>query len=127
MANFSEKVLCLFDKTKEQIFKEAARRGIPIYTSKNNYKSRNYLVAEIIYKDAYDCGREVAKSSCACSNHTAPTTTDYLIEDNYRDQTYKISITEEQKRLLDWLNEKGLFGDMFYSRWEQSYEDCGKI
>ena len=127
MANFNEKVLCLFDKTNEQIRKEAKRRGISTYDCKNGCKSREHLITEIIYKDAYDCGREVAKSSHACSNHTAPTTTDFLIEDNYRDKTYKISITEEQKRLLDWLNEKGLFGDMFYSRWEQNYEDCGKI
>ena len=127
MANFSEKVLYLFDKTYEQIRKEAKRRGISTYDCKNGYKSHERLIAEIIYKDAYDCGREVAKSSCTCSNHTTPTTTDFLIEDNYRDKTYKISITEEQKRLLDWLNEKGLFGDMFYSRWEQTYEDCGKI
>lgn len=131
---FNEKMLCLLTKTGEQIEKEAKRRGIPLYYESDNStkknKSRERLIMEIVYKDAYDDGRNnPVDTTCPenCPGKAVPKYTAYRVivgENNYM---FRIELTEEQNRLLDWLAQKDLLSDCFIEEWNKNYEDCGKI
>ena len=109
MANFNEKVLCLFNKNNEQLDKELARRGIPLTTGLHPYRenkvcSRERAIAEIIYKDAFDCGR--AESSAICPNGCKgkPEVEDYFLHINEIDNpTFNITLTDEQVAFFEWL------------------------
>lgn len=130
MANFNEKVLCLFSKNTQQIQKEAQRRGISTYTNVNGNKSRERMIAEIIYKDAYDCGRgNPVDTTCPanCRGKAEPETAEYEIYDCIREDRYKVELTEDQIRLLDWLSEKNLLGEVEYCEWDNPYRDIGRI
>ena len=56
MANFNKKVMCLFKKEREQLIKEARRRGLV-------FENPEQAIAEIIWKDAYDVGVNDGKHS----------------------------------------------------------------
>ena len=130
MANFNEKVLCLFSKNTQQIQKEAQRRGISTYTNVNGNKSRERMIAEIIYKDAYDCGRgNPVDTTCPenCCGRAEPETAEYEIYDCIREDRYKAELTEDQIRLLDWLSERNLLGEVEYCVWDNPYRDIGRI
>lgn len=130
MANFNEKVLCLFSKNTQQIQKEAQRRGISTYTNVNGNKSRERMIAEIIYKDAYDCGRgSTVNTECPvnCRGRVEPETVEYEIYDCIREDRYKVELTEDQIRLLDWLFEKNLLGEVEYCVWDEPYRNIGRI
>ena len=130
MAKFNEKVLCLFSKNTQQIEKEAQRRGISTYTNVNGCKSREHMIAEIIYKDAYDCGRgNPVDTTCPanCRGKAEPETTEYEIYDCIREDRYKVELTEDQIRLLDWLSEKNLLGEVEYCLWDEPYRNIGRI
>lgn len=130
MANFNEKVLCLFSKNTQQIQKEAQRRGISTYTNVNGNKSRERMIAEIIYKDAYDCGRgNPVDTTCPvnCRGKAEPETIEYEIYDCIREDRYKTELTEDQIRLLDWLSEKNLLGEVEYCIWDEPYRNIGRI
>lgn len=130
MANFNEKVLCLFSKNTQQIQKEAQRRGISTYTNVNGNKSREHMIAEIIYKDAYDCGRgNPVNTTCPanCRGKAKPETVEYEIYDCIREDRYKVELTEDQIRLLDWLSEKNLLGEVEYCLWDEPYRNIGRI
>ena len=130
MANFNEKVLCLFKKNTQQIEKEAQRRGISTYNPVNGCKSREHMIAEIIYKDAYDCGRgNPVDTTCPanCRGKVEPETTEYEIYDCIREDRYKAELTEDQIRMLDWLSEKNLLGEVEYCLWDEPYRNVGRI
>lgn len=130
MANFNEKVLCLFSKNTQQIQKEAQRRGISTYTNVNGNKSRERMIAEIIYKDAYDCGRgNPINTECPvnCRGRVEPETVEYEIYDCIREDRYKVELTEDQIRMLDWLSEKNLLGEVEYGVWDEPYRNIGRI
>jgi hypothetical protein len=130
MAKFNEKVLCLFSKNTQQIQKEAQRRGISTYTNVNGNKSRERMIAEIIYKDAYDCGRgNPINTDCPvnCRGMAEPETAEYEIYDCIREDRYKAELTEDQIRLLDWLSEKNLLGEVEYCVWDEPYRNIGRI
>ena len=74
MANFNEKVMCLFKKEWEQLIKEARRRGI-------TFENAEQAIAEIIWKDAYDAGVNDGKHSLTKSQ-IAPTKM-YRFHDDY--------------------------------------------
>lgn len=134
---FKEKMLCLLMKSGEQIEKEAKRRGISLYCESDNpanpvksNKSRERLIMEIVYKDAYDDGRNnPVDTTCPenCPGRAVPEYTAYRIINGENDYMFRIELTEEQNRLLDWLAQKELLGDCLIEEWNKNYEDCGKI
>lgn len=130
---FKEKMLCLLTKNIEQIEKEAKRRGILLHYKSNNsaqeIKSRERLIMEIVYKDAYDDGRNnPVDTTCPenCPGKAVPEYTVYRIIDEHN-YMFRIELTEEQKRLLNWLVRKDLLSDCSIEEWNKNYEDCGKI
>lgn len=104
----NEKVMNVFNKNNEQLDKELARRGIPLTTGHHPYRenkicSRERAIAEIIYKDAFDCGR--AESSAVCPNGCKgkPKVENYFLRDHEGETCWNIALTDEQARLMDWL------------------------
>ena len=86
MANFNKKVMCLFKKGREQLIKEAQRRGLV-------FENPEQVIAEIIWKDAYDAGVNDGKHSLTRSQITP--TKMYLFHDNYSGVDYRISINKD--------------------------------
>ena len=128
MANFNEKVLCLFSKNTQQIQKEAQRRGISTYTNVNGNKSRERMIAEIIYKDAYDCGRSEAGRTCPEGCEGLPSYQDYFFKDHEEDTTFKLSLTEKQASVFEWLlSEYILNADVFSFYPASQVKDIGRI
>jgi hypothetical protein len=107
MAKFHEKVLCLFSKNTQQIEKEAQRRGISTYTKVNGCKSREHMIAEIIYKDAFDCGRSEASQTCPNGCKGKPEVENYFLHINEIDNpTFNVALTDEQVAFFEWLVEE---------------------
>ena len=109
----NEKVMNVFNKNNEQLDKELARRGLPYQTHSFTAKhgksmiSRERAIAEIIYKDAFDCGR--AESSAVCPNGCKgkPEVEDYFLHINEMDNpTYNVALTDEQVTFFEWLVEE---------------------
>ena len=109
----NEKVMNVFNKNNEQLDKELARRGLPYQTHSFTAKhgksmiSRERAIAEIIYKDAFDCGR--AESSAVCPNGCKgkPGVEDYFLHINEMDNpTYNVALTDEQVAFFEWLVEE---------------------
>lgn len=132
MAKFNDKVLCLFNKDYKQLKKEMERRGMV-------YESREKAIAKSIWKDAYDAGitegkdiaaRErgiVRNCSANCSSIMESKTYDYSIYDVIEDERYRVQLTDDQLRLLEWLNDKGLLVENDIEEWEELYENVGRI
>lgn len=106
----NDKVMNVFNKNNEQLDKELARRGLPYQTHSFTAKhgksmiSRERAIAEIIYKDAFDCGR--AESSTVCFNGCKgqPKVEDYFLHINEIDSpTFNIALTDEQVAFFEWL------------------------
>lgn len=129
MANFNEKVLCLFSKNTQQIEKEAQRRGISTYTPVNGCKSREHMIAEIIYKDAYDCGRgNPVDTTCPEGCEGKPTYKEYFFKDHEEDTTFKLSLTDKQVSVFEWLlTEYILNPDVFSFYSASQVQDVGRI
>lgn len=130
MANFNEKVLCLFSKNTQQIQKEAQRRGISTYTNVNGCKSREHMIAEIIYKDAYDCGRgSTVNTDCPanCRGMAKPETAEYELLDLCENTRYRIELTEDQVRLMHWLDNKGMLCEHEFTEWGEMFVNVGEI
>jgi hypothetical protein len=124
----------VFNKNNDQLEKELARRGLPytIYTPCYNKKiiSRERAIAEIIYKDAFDCGRgSTVNTECPvnCRGRVEPEIVEYEIYDCIREDRYKVELTEDQIRMLDWLSEKNLLGEVEYCVWDEPYRNIGRI
>ena len=109
----NEKVMNVFNKNNDQLDKELARRGLPYQTHSFTAKhgksmiSRERAIAEIIYKDAFDCGR--AESSAVCPNGCKgkPEVEDYFLHINEMDNpTYNVALTDEQVAFFEWLVEE---------------------
>ena len=109
----NEKVMNVFNKNNDQLDKELARRGLPYQTHSFTAKhgksmiSRERAIAEIIYKDAFDCGR--AESSAVCPNGCKgkPEVEDYFLHINEMDNpTYNVALTDEQVTFFEWLVEE---------------------
>jgi len=100
-----KKYMCLFNKNDEQLKKELQRRGIHLPSWEY---STQRAIAEIIYKDGYDCGKNPA-SNTPCPLPPTPEVEirDYLLMNDILGSTYQVSLTAEQKKFWDWLAEKG--------------------
>ena len=97
MANFNKKEMCLFKKEREQLIKEAQRRGL-------TYENAEQAIAEIIWKDAYDAGVNDGKHLIA-KNQIAATKM-YRFYDSYSGINYRsgmmiLLMWAESKRVLN--------------------------
>lgn len=118
MANFNKKVICLFKKEREQLIKEAQRRGL-------TYENTEQAIAEIIWKDAYEAGVNEAKRSFT-PNQITPTKM-YRFYDSYSGINYRISINKEQANAIQWVIDT--LNDPAYelTEWNDDFVDVGKI
>lgn len=104
----NEKVMNVFNKNNEQLDKELARRGIPLTTGHRPYRenkicSRERAIAEIIYKDAFDCGRAESSATCPNGCKGKPKVENYFLRDHAEETCWNIALTEEQVKLIEWL------------------------
>jgi hypothetical protein len=130
----NDKVMNVFNKNNDQLEKELARRGLPytIYTPCYNKKiiSRERAIAEIIYKDAYDCGRgNPIDTTCPanCRGVAKPETAEYELLDLCENTRYRIELTEDQVRLMHWLDNKAMLCEHEFTEWGEMFVDVGEI
>ena len=130
----NDKVMNVFNKNNEQLEKELARRGLPytIYTPCYNKKviSRERAIAEIIYKDAYDCGREsFVNADCPanCRGIAKPETAEYELLDLCENTRYRLELTEDQVRLMHWLENKTMLCEHEFTEWGEMFVNVGEI
>lgn len=121
-----KKYLCLFNKNEEQLKKELKRRGI--YLPSWEYSTQQ-AIAEIIYKDAFDCGKNPSPSNhCPLPPTPEPEVQDYSLTHNYYEKKYHISLTTEQKALLDWLIiHNFIVSDADFEDWDDDVIEVGRI
>ena len=135
MAKFNEKVVCLFNKDYKQLKKEAERRGMC-------YDTREKTIAKIIWKDAYDAGvnegiiegKNQSALSCTipncpvnCRGMAKPETAEYELYDLCENTRYRLELTEDQVRLLHWLDNKGMLCENEFTEWGEMFVDEGEI
>ena len=118
MANFNGKAMNLFKKTSGQLIKEAQRRGIV-------YKNDEQVIAEIIWKDAYDAGVNDGKHLLTRSQ-IAPTKM-YRFHDNYNGVDYRISINRDQANAIQWVIDTLNDPEYELTEWNNDIIDVGKI
>lgn len=118
MANFNKKVMCLFKKEREQLIKEARRRGLV-------FENTEQTIAEIIWKDAYDAGVNDGKHLLTKSQITP--TKMYRFHDCYSGVDYRISINREQANAIQWVIDT--LNDPAYelTEWNDDFVDVGRI
>lgn len=128
MAKFNDKVLCLFSKTYDQLKKEAERRGM-------RHDGREKTIAKIIWKDAYDAGVNAGKEaataapSCPanCCGNAKPEVEEYCLYDINEAIKYRLELTKEQVRAIEWMIDHNFTTDVELSEWCDSFEDVGRI
>ncbi len=129
MANFHEKVLCLFHKDYNQLKKEANRRGLA-------YDTREKTIAKIIWKDAYDVGivegRNQATYSARncpanCCGNAKPEVKEYCLYDINDAIKYRLELTEDQVSAIEWMIDHSFMPNVELSEWCDSFEDVGRI
>ena len=132
MAKFNDKVLCLFNKDYKQLKKEMERRGMV-------YESREKAIAKSIWKDAYDAGFTEGKNFASalgnavrncpanCCGNAKPEITEYSFYDMRDGVQYRLELTEEQARVINWIIDHGYLPDIELSKWANSFKDVGRI
>ena len=129
MAKFNDKVLCLFSKTYDQLKKEAERRGM-------RHDGREKTIAKIIWKDAYDAGVNAGKEAAAtaapscpanCCGNAKPEVEEYCLYDINEAIKYRLELTKEQVRAIEWMIDHNFTTDVELSEWCDSFEDIGRI
>ena len=135
MAKFNEKALCLFYKTYDQLEKEAERRGM-------RHEGREKTIAKIIWKDAYDAGfnegviegknrsalgRTMPNCPANCCGNAKPEVKEYCLYDVDNAMKYRLELTEEQARTIEWLISQDFMPDVELSEWCDTFEDIGRI
>ena len=137
MDRINEKALCLFYKTYDQLKKEAERRGM-------HHESREKTIANIIWKDAYDAGvndgvikgrkqsasalgNSIPNCSVNCCGNAKPEVREYCLYDNDNAMKYRVELTEEQVRVIEWMNNNGFLTNVELSEWCDTFEDVGRI
>ena len=126
MAKFNDKVLCLFNKDYKQLKKEAERRGMC-------HDGREKTIAKIIWKDAYDAGviegenQSVRPCPANCCGNAKPEVREYCLYDITEAIKYRLELTEEQVRVIEWMIGHQFMVDVELSEWCDSFEDVGRI
>lgn len=130
----NDKVMNVFNKNNEQLEKELARRGLPYTIHTPCYHreviSRERAIAEIIYKDAYDCGRgNPVDTTCPANCHgmAKPETAEYELLDLCENTRYRLELTDDQVRLMHWLDNKGMLCESEFTEWGEMFVDVGEI
>ena len=130
----NEKVMNVFNKNNEQLDKELKHRGLPYRLRSSTVKqgkfmvSRERAIAEIIYKDAFDCGRSEASHTCPEGCEGRPAYKEYFFKDHEEDTTFKLSLTEKQASVFEWLlSEYILNADVFSFYPASQVKDIGRI
>lgn len=120
MANFNGKVMSLFKDTSSQLYKECRRRGI-----ESRGKSKEEIIANIIWKNAYDAGVNDGKHLLTRSQ-IAPTKM-YRFHDDYSGVNYRISINKDQVNAIQWVIDT--LNDPAYelTEWNNDFVDVGRI
>lgn len=121
-----KKYLCLFNKNDEQLRKELQRRGIHLPSWEY---STQRAIAEIIYKDGYDCGKNPSSNKpCPPPPTPEPEIQDYSLIHNYYEQRYRVSLTAEQKAFLEWLSiHNFIVSDADLEEWDDDVIEVGRI
>lgn len=121
-----KKYMCLFDKNDEQLRKELRRRGISLPSWEY---STQRAIAEIIYKDGYDCGKNPSSNNhCPLPPKPEPEIQDYSLIHNYYEKKYHISLTAEQKAFWDWLIDNDfIVSDADFEDWDDDVIEVGRI
>ena len=137
MDRINEKALCLFYKTYDQLKKEAERRGM-------RHEGREKTIANIIWKDAYDAGvndgiikgRKQSASALSnsipncpanCCGNAKPEVREYCLYNIDNAMKYRLELTEEQVRVIEWMIENEFLTDVEFSEWCDTFEDVGRI
>lgn len=121
MANFNRKVMSLFKKNREQLIKETRRRGI-------TFENTEQAIAEIIWKDAYDAGViEGRKQSASPKADAKPEVREYCLYNIDNAMKYRLELTEEQVRVIEWMIDNEFLTDVELSEWWDIFEDVGRI
>ena len=132
MAKFNDKVLCLFNKDYKQLKKEAERRGMC-------HDGREKTIAKVIWKDAYDAGFTEGKNFASalsntvrncpanCCGNAKPEVREYCLYDITEAIKYRLELTEEQVRMIEWMIDHSFATDIELSEWCDSFEDVGRI
>ena len=132
MAKFNAKVLCLFNKDYKQLKKEAERRGMC-------HDGREKTIAKVIWKDAYDAGFTEGKNFASalsntvrncpanCCGNAKPEVREYCLYDITEAIKYRLELTEEQVRMIEWMIDHSFATDIELSEWCDSFEDVGRI
>lgn len=130
MAKFNEKVLCLFNKDYKQLKKEAERRGMC-------HDGREKTIAKIIWKDAYDAGviegiiegknQSVLPCPANCCGNAKPEVREYCLYDITEAIKYRLELTKEQVRVIEWMIGHSFATDIELYEWCDSFEDVGRI
>lgn len=128
----NDKVMNVFNKNNAQLEKELARRGLPYTIHTPCYHreiiTRERAIAEIIYKDAFDCGRSEASHTCPEGCEGKPSYQEYFFKDHEEDTTFKLSLTEKQASVFEWLlSEYILNADVFSFYPASQVKDIGRI
>lgn len=125
MDRINEKALCLFYKTYDQLKEEAERRGM-------RHEGREKTIANIIWKDAYDAGHnegiiEGRNQSASALNNTNPEVREYCFHDIAEDIKYRLELTDEQVRVIEWMIDNEFITNVELSEWYDIFNDIGRI
>ena len=129
-ATFNPRSVDLFTKSFDHINKEMRRRGL----SYHSYDRQEEKVARIIWKDAYDAGvndacRGLVKNSIPTPKPTTePEIRDYLFCNERTGARYRVILTKDQYRLMEWLcNKELLDNEFFFEEWGSDVVEVGRI
>lgn len=125
MDRINEKALCLFYKTYDQLKKEAERRGM-------RHEGREKTIANIIWKDAYDAGVNDGvikgrKQSVSALVDAKSEVHEYCFYDVNEDFKYRLELTDEQVRVIEWMIDNEFLTDVELSEWCDTFDDVGRI
>ena len=119
---FNTKAMTLFTKTNEQLRKELERRGLSHHAG----GSSNAMIANIIWKDAYDEGRNDEKRYSRCPM-VEERTSEYMLVDE-EGTRYKMTLTDDQIAFWNWLyNHDMLNPDIEMNPFDETYTTVGRI
>lgn len=125
MANFNDKVMSLFRKNQAQLIKDAQRRGL-------SFESITQAISEIIWKDAYDADHnegviEGRNQSASALNNTKPEVREYCFHDIAEDIKYRLKLTDEQVRVIEWMIDNEFITNVELSELYDTFDDVGRI
>ena len=121
---FNNKAMTLFHKTNEQLRKELERRGLSHHAG----GSSDAMIANIIWKDAYDEGRnDERRNARTCPLAKEEVTSEYMLVDD-EGTRFKMTLTDDQVAFWDWLyNHDMLNPDIEMNPFDETYTTVGRI